>query len=75
MAKRSKGDATIALDVLAEKLLAKCDEMDVAALRELGDRVEGKAVQETHVSGPEGGPIEGKLTVELVRANPDPGEA
>ena len=34
-----------ALDALAEKLLAKCDEGDMAALRELGDRLEGRPTQ------------------------------
>lgn len=41
--KRSRADQIEALDVLAEKLLAKCDEGDLGALRELGDRLEGKA--------------------------------
>ena len=34
-----------ALDALAEKLLAKCDEGDMAALKELGDRLEGRPTQ------------------------------
>ena len=34
-----------ALDELAEKLLQKCDESDLTALRELGDRLEGKPSQ------------------------------
>ena len=34
-----------ALDALAERLLAKCDEGDMAALRELGDRLEGRPTQ------------------------------
>ena len=34
-----------ALDALAERLLAKCDEGDMTALRELGDRLEGRPTQ------------------------------
>lgn len=43
--KRGGGDKIKALDDLAEKLLQKCDEMDMSALKELGDRVEGKVAQ------------------------------
>ena len=43
--KRGGGDRVIALNELAEKLLRKCDEMDMSALKELGDRLEGKPSQ------------------------------
>lgn len=36
---------------LAEKLIEKAREGDVAALREIGDRVDGKPKQETELSG------------------------
>lgn len=52
LAKRSKGEAQLALVELAEKLLQRCDEGDLSAIKELGDRVEGKAVQP--ISGPDG---------------------
>lgn len=42
---RSRKDGIDALDSLAEKLLAKCDEADLGALKELGDRLEGKPAQ------------------------------
>jgi len=64
LAKRSKAAGIEALDALAEKLLAKCDEMDVQALKELGDRLEGKPTQP--MSGPEGG----ALKVEVVTGIP-----
>jgi len=35
-----------ALDALAEKLLEQCDKGDVAALRELGDRLEGRPTRD-----------------------------
>ena len=43
--KRGAGDKLKALDELAEKLLANCDQGDLSALRELGDRIEGKPAQ------------------------------
>ena len=45
MSRRAKCDQIAALDDLAEKLLALCDQGDLGALKELGDRLEGKAVQ------------------------------
>jgi hypothetical protein len=55
LAKRSKADGIQALDALAEKLLLLCDEGDISALRELGDRLEGKPAQA--ITGADGGPI------------------
>lgn len=43
--KRGGGDKMAALNDLAEKLLAKCDEADMTAIKELGDRLDGKAAQ------------------------------
>ena len=42
---RSRAQQVEALDALAEKLLAKCDEGDLSALKELGDRLDGKPSQ------------------------------
>lgn len=61
IAKRSRVAGLEALDELAEKLLAKVDDGDVSAIKELGDRLEGKPVQA--ISGPDGG----KLVIEVVR--------
>lgn len=61
LAQRSKVDKVNALDALAEKLLRLCDEGDMTALKELGDRLDGKPVQA--ITGAGGGP----LTVEIVR--------
>lgn len=38
-----------ALDALAERLLSKCDEGDMTALKELGDRLEGKPQQSANI--------------------------
>lgn len=44
-----------ALQKVAIALISKAQEGDVSAIRELGDRLDGKAIQE--VTGPEGGPL------------------
>lgn len=44
LSKRSKADQMEAIDALAEKLLSLCDAGDLQALKEFGDRVEGKPV-------------------------------
>jgi hypothetical protein len=56
--KRSLTSRVEALDELAEKLLQACDKGDVPALKELGDRLEGKPIQQIEASGPNGGPIQ-----------------
>jgi hypothetical protein len=48
---RSKGDQMQALVALAEKLLAKCEEGDMSALKELGDRLDGKSAQGIDLTG------------------------
>ena len=50
--RRSRREQIDALDRLAEKLLSVCDAGDLAALKELGDRLDGKANQS--ISGPDG---------------------
>lgn len=50
-----------ALKPIAEKLIAMALEGDMQAIKEIGDRLDGKAVQA--VSGEDGGP----LVVEIVR--------
>jgi len=59
LAKREKSriDGKFALDELAEKLLTLCDGGDLAALKEMGNRIEGKAAQSVTVSGDEDAPL------------------
>lgn len=62
-----------ALDTLAEQLLVKCEAGDMQALKELGDRLDGKPAQALTVAndGDEPFRIE-KLVREIVRTpNPD----
>lgn len=60
LAKRSRVDQVEALDDLAEALLAKCAEGDMTALKELGDRMDGKPAQA--ITGDGGGPVEVAVT-------------
>jgi hypothetical protein len=66
--KRGGGDKIKALDVLAEKLLANCDEGDLAALKELGDRLDGKPAQS--IVGEEENPLSIIHRIERVIVDP-----
>lgn len=67
--KRSKTDQLEALDEIAEKLIDACANGDLPALKEFGDRLDGKPTQQTELSGPDGGPIETAMRVEFVGAD------
>ncbi len=53
---RSRREGIEALDALAEKLLTLADEGDLGALKELGDRLDGKSPQA--IVGPDGGALQ-----------------
>lgn len=59
LAKRSRGDQVKALDELAEKFLQAVAEGDIAAFKELGDRLDGKPHQsmDLEASGKGGAPL------------------
>ena len=57
LSKRSRSDQIEALDELAEKFLNLCDQGDLQAFKELGDRIDGKASQSLELTGAEGGPV------------------
>ena len=52
----SRVDGKKALDALAMQLLEKCLEGDMTALKELGDRLEGKPAQSVYVGEAEDNP-------------------
>jgi hypothetical protein len=52
----AKDGKTKRLHRVANALVGKAADGDVAAIKEIFDRVDGKAIQQ--ISGPEGGPIE-----------------
>jgi hypothetical protein len=69
LAHRSRAKQIEALDELAEKLLELCEQGDIAALKELGDRLDGKPSQAVTVAGDSNAPpVAVKATVEFVRA-------
>ena len=65
--RRSRVAQKDALDDLAEKLLVLCDEGDLAALKELGDRLEGKAAIAVALSGDPEKPIITRVERVIVR--------
>jgi hypothetical protein len=67
--KRGNGDRSKALDALAERLLSKIDEGDVSAIREFGDRMDGKSVQALEHSGPDGEPLPTTVIVKIVKSD------
>lgn len=71
LAKRSKVESQQAIDDLAEKLLIACDKGEIGALKELGDRLEGKPAQALTIGGDADSPLEHKMEVVLVRASTD----
>ena len=56
------------LNLIANKLVKLAAEGDTMAIKEVFDRTEGKARQAMELSGPDGGPMETKWTVEVVDA-------
>lgn len=63
-----KQDDGVRLRAAAEKLLDLAATGEQWAVKELGDRLDGKPKQQIEASGPEGGPIESSLTVSFVDA-------
>lgn len=61
------------LDQLAQALIDKAMEGDLQALKELGDRLEGKPGQSVEVIGDPENPLETRWTVTFV--NPSPKDA
>ncbi len=52
------GEKTKKLFALADALVTKALAGDVTALKEIGDRLDGKAVQGVELGGPDGGPVQ-----------------
>lgn len=59
IAERSRKSGKEAMDALAERLLEKADEGDIGALKEIGDRLDGKPAQDTNLN------VQGSLTTIL----------
>lgn len=61
----AQGDAK-KLRQIADKLIELAAEGDMQAIKELGDRIDGKPKQQTEITGAEGGPIAHSVSVEFV---------
>lgn len=57
------------LRAVADALVNKALTGDVPAIREIGDRLEGKAMQQVEVSGEAGGPVLFRTIYEAVKAH------
>ncbi len=64
--KRREESNPQALEWMAEVLLNKAAEGDMAAMKELGDRLDGKPKQRTELSGPDGEQIPVGMKVSFV---------
>lgn len=67
IARKAAGDLNSGLDSLADKLVTACEMGDQWAIKELGDRIDGKPHQSVGVAGDEeGGPV--KIEQIVIRA-------
>ena len=57
------------MDIVADKFVEASCNGEPWAMKELGDRIDGKPKQLTEISGTAGGPIDMKWTVELVESD------
>ena len=64
---KSRLDGKRELDALAEKLLDLVATGDLAALKEFGDRLDGKPSQQVTLSGDEDNPIQVEGRIKLVK--------
>jgi hypothetical protein len=62
-----------ALQDLASKLVEAADKGDLQALKEVGDRIDGKPKQQIEQTGLDDGPMQNNLTVNFV--GPAPSQA
>ncbi len=58
------------LNVVAEKFIEACANGEAWALKDLGDRLDGKPAQAVEVSGRDGGPIETKAEWTVLPVTP-----
>lgn len=63
---KSRADGKAELDALADRLIEAALEGQIPALREFGDRIDGKAAQQVEVTGAGGTPLEIKLVAYAV---------
>jgi hypothetical protein len=54
-------------NLIVEALLSKAEEGDISAIKEVFDRMEGKAVAKQEISGPDGTPVPLSIPIEFVK--------
>jgi len=54
---------------IVEALLAKAEDGDMTAIKEIFDRIEGKAIAKTEISGIDGSPIPLSIGIDFVATN------
>ena len=64
---KTKKEGKDALDALAHKLIEKVEEGEISAIREFGDRIDGKAAQAMILQGDEEKPVQVEGKINLVR--------
>ena len=67
LAEKSKGEQMDALNTLANTLIAKAMDGDMTALKELGDRLDGKPAQALDVGGQSDNPILTEVVRRIVK--------
>lgn len=65
--KRLTGDSPQYIEKLADRLVRTAMTGDVSAIKEIGDRLDGKPRQETELSGPNGSQLAMKVEVVFVK--------
>lgn len=58
------------LERLADQLVEAGLAGDIGALKEIGDRLDGKARQQTELTGPDGGPMISRIECVIANASP-----
>lgn len=58
-----RSDGVAALDAIADSLLEIAEAGSIKAIKELGDRLDGKSVQAQELSGPDGAELKGITVV------------
>lgn len=56
---------------IAESLIKEALKGNIPAIKEFGDRVEGKAIQKSEVTGKDGEPLMSNITIEFISPNPN----
>lgn len=59
------------LDAIANKLIEKAEAGDIQAIKELGDRIDGRPMQAIEHSGPDGGEIQTKNALSITFVTPE----